>query len=124
LRKTVLVAPSDGTVRIVAAELGEAVRAGQPVIVVELAEQPWLSFNVREDQLAGMTVGSTVEARLARETALLHGVVTEISPIGQFATWQAERAVGDHDRNTLRVRIELRAESATPEPGMTVWLVQ
>lgn len=124
LRKTVLVAPSDGTVRIVAAELGEAVRAGQPVIVVELAEQPWLSFNVREDQLAGITVGSVVTTRLASEAALLQGVVTEVSPIGQFATWQAERAVGDHDRNTLRVRIDLRAGVAKLEPGMTVWLVR
>jgi len=124
LRKTVLVAPSDGTVSIVAAELGEAVRAGQPIIVIEAAVQPWLSFNVREDQLAGITVGTAVVARLAGETALLRGVVTEVSPIGQFATWQAERAVGDHDRNTLRVRIELRSASATLEPGMTVWLVQ
>jgi len=38
------------------------------------------------------------------------GVVTELSPIGQFATWQAERAVGDHDRNTVHLRVEVDCE--------------
>ena len=124
LRKTMLVAPADGTVRVVAAEVGEAIRAGQTIIAIEAAVQPWLSFNVREDRLTGITVGSTVDVRLAGEPALLPGLVTEVSPIGQFATWQAERAVGDHDRNTLRVRVELHTDSAKLEPGMTVWLAR
>jgi HlyD family secretion protein len=33
-------------------------------------------------------------------------IVTEFLPLGPFATWQAERAVGDHDRNTLRLRLD------------------
>jgi HlyD family secretion protein len=48
--------------------------------------------------------------------------VTELLPLGQFATWQAERAVGDHDRNTLRMRVEAEGDLAKLEPGMTVWL--
>jgi len=43
-------------------------------------------------------------------------------PLGTFATWQAERAVGDHDRNTLRLRLDLHGESTGFEPGMSVWL--
>jgi multidrug resistance efflux pump len=124
LRKTVLNAPTDGVVRVVAAEIGEAVRAGQTIITIEDAGQPWLSFNAREDRLMGITVGSTVDVKLAREPAPLPGLVTEVSPIGQFATWQAERAVGDHDRNTLRVRVELRTDTAKVEPGMSIWLVR
>ena len=49
-------------------------------------------------------------------------VVTELRPLGTFATWQAERAVGDHDRNTLRLRLDLQGNSTGLEPGMTVWL--
>jgi HlyD family secretion protein len=52
------------------------------------------------------------------------GVVTELSPIGQFATWQAERAVGDHDRNTVHLPVELRGVPLPLEAGMTVWLVR
>lgn len=124
LGKTTLVAPTDGTVRVVAAEVGEAIRAGQTIIAIEVTDQPWCSFNIREDRLNGITVGSAVEVQLAGEPAPLPGVVTELAAIGQFATWQAERAVGDHDRNTLRLRVELRADAAKLEPGMTVWLVR
>jgi HlyD family secretion protein len=124
LRKTVLNAPADGIVRVVAAEVGEAIRAGQTIIAIEAAGKPWLSFNVREDRLAGITIGSEINVQVAGASALRSGEVTELSPVGQFATWQAERAVGDHDRNTVRLRVELREDSSQLEPGMTVWLVR
>ena len=47
---------------------------------------------------------------------------TELVPLGSFATWQAERAVGDHDRSTLRLRLDPQGDAAGLEPGMTVWL--
>jgi HlyD family secretion protein len=43
-------------------------------------------------------------------------------PLGSFATWQAERAVGDHDRNTLRLRLDPPGDATGFEPGMTVWI--
>ena len=48
--------------------------------------------------------------------------MSELLPLGAFATWQAERAVGAHDRNTLRMRVE--PEERKLEPGQTVWLVR
>jgi hypothetical protein len=44
------------------------------------------------------------------------------TPLGPFATWQAERAIGDHDRNTLRLRLDPEGDRTAFEPGMTVWL--
>src|SRR6201996_1275852 len=61
LDKMVLRAPADGVVSVIAAEVGENVRAGQPILMVEAAGKQWLSFNVREDDLDGLTVGKTVE---------------------------------------------------------------
>jgi len=124
LQKMVLTAPAEGVVQVVAGEIGEAIRAGQTIITIETAGQPWLSFNVREDRLGAISVGSAVEVRAAGASAVLRGRVTELSAVGQFATWQAERAVGDHDRNTLRLRVEPQAKPAKLEPGMTVWLVR
>ena len=49
-------------------------------------------------------------------------LVTELMPLGSFATWQAERAIGDHDRSTLRLRLDPQGDPAGLEPGMTVWL--
>ena len=53
LDKMVLRAPADGVVSVIAAEVGENVRAGQPILMVEAAGKQWLSFNVREDHLIG-----------------------------------------------------------------------
>ena len=124
LRKTVLTAPGEGMVSVVAGELGEAIRAGQTIVTIEAAGQPWLSFNVREDRLHGITVGSAVEVIAAGGSDRYPGLVTELSPIGQFATWQAERAVGEHDRNTVRLRVEPQGDRSKLEPGMTVWLAR
>jgi len=124
VRKTLLTAPGDGVVRVIAGEVGEAIRAGQTIVTVEATAQSWLSFNVREDRLDGITVGSAVEVMAAGGSAPLPGLVTQLSPIGQYATWQAERAVGDHDRNTVRLRIEVQGDRSKFEPGMTVWLIR
>src|SRR6202012_2541636 len=56
LEKMILRVPTDGVISVVAAEVGENVRAGQPILIVEAAGKQWLSFNVREDHLGGLTV--------------------------------------------------------------------
>jgi HlyD family secretion protein len=122
LDKTILRAPADGVVSVIVAEVGENVRAGQPVLAIEATGKRWLSFNAREDALRGMTVGTTVDVRTAGATQATPALVTELLPLGPFATWQAERAVGDHDRNTLRLRLDPQRGAADFEPGMTVWI--
>jgi HlyD family secretion protein len=121
LDKTTLRAPSDGIVSVIVADVGENVTAGQPVLTIAATGKQWLSFNAREDMLHGLTVGDKVEvARAGGEPR--SAIVTELVPLGEFATWQAERAVGDHDRNTLRLRLDPEGDPSDLEPGMTVWL--
>jgi len=122
LDKTVLRAPADGIVSVVVAEVGENIHAGQPVLVIEVTGKQWLSFNAREDTLHGLTVGSKVDVGRAGAHEPTPALVTELMPLGSFATWQAERAVGDHDRSTLRLRLDPLGDPAGLEPGMTVWL--
>jgi HlyD family secretion protein len=123
LEKTILRAPTDGIVTVIVAEVGENVRAGQPVLAIAAADKQWLSFNAREDMLHGLMVGDKVDvARAGAEP--LPAVVTELTPLGSFATWQAERAIGDHDRNTLRLRLDPQGDLKNLEPGMTVWLTR
>ena len=55
-KKMVLRAPADGVVSVVAAEVGESVRAGQPILVLEAAGKQWLSFNARENHRGGLTI--------------------------------------------------------------------
>jgi HlyD family secretion protein len=122
LEKMILRAPADGVVSVIAAEVGENVRAGQPILMVEAAGKQWLSFNVREDHLNGLTIGETASAARNGTDGVTKAVITELRPLGTFATWQAERVIGDHDRNTLRLRLDPEAEPAGLEPGMTVWI--
>jgi HlyD family secretion protein len=122
LDKMILRAPADGAVSVIAAEVGENVRAGQPILMLEAAGKQWLSFNAREDHLRGLAIGKTVSVMRDRADGATKAVITELRPLGVFATWQAERVIGDHDRNTLRLRLDPEGEPAGLEPGMTVWI--
>jgi HlyD family secretion protein len=122
LEKMILRAPADGVISVVAAEVGENVRAGQPILMVEAAGKQWLSFNVREDYLDGLTIGKPVDVKRSGTGGAIKSIVTGLRPLGTFATWQAERVIGDHDRNTLRMRLDPLAQPADLEPGMTVWV--
>jgi len=79
-------------------------------------------LNVREDHLDGLAVGQTVNVARDGANGAIKSVITELQPLGVFATWQAERVIGDHDRNTLRMRLDPVGEAAALEPGMTVWI--
>jgi HlyD family secretion protein len=122
LDKTVLRAPGDGIVSVIVAEVGENIHAGQPVLVIEETGKQWLSFNGREDTLHGLTVGSKVDVGRAGARTLAPALVTELMPLGSFATWQAERAICAHDRSTLRLRLDPLGDPAALKLGMTVWL--
>jgi HlyD family secretion protein len=122
LEKTVLRAPSDGVISVIVAEVGENVRAGQAIMMVRATGKQWLSFNVREDLLKGIEIGQTVRVMTDGANGPIDGSVTALSPLGIFATWQAERVISDHDRNTLRLRLDPQGSPAGLEPGRTVWL--
>ena len=122
LDKTILRAPADGIVTVLVAEVGENIHPGQPVLAMEETGKRWLSVNAREDFLHGLTVGTKVNIARAGTREPTPAVVTELMPLGSFATWQAEHAVGDYDRATLRLRLDPEGEQVGLEPGMTVWL--
>jgi HlyD family secretion protein len=124
LEKTILRAPADGVVSVIVAEVGENVRAGQPVLAIAETGKQWLSFNAREDLLRGLTAGAKVDVARPGGREPTPAVVTELVPLGTFATWQAERTVGDHDSNTVRLRLDLQGDPSGFEPGMTVWLTR
>ena len=67
-------------------------------------------------------MGSKVDVGRAGTREPTPALVTELMPLGSFATWQAERAIGDHDRSTLRLRLDPQADTSGFEPGMTVWI--
>jgi multidrug resistance efflux pump len=122
LDKTRLTAPVDGVAGVIVGERGEVVPVGKPVLVLE-AGRPWFAFTLREDALGGLTVGSNVDLTTTSGQKIA-ARVTELRPLGEFATWRAARAVGDHDLNSFRLRLDPVAAAGGLRPGMTVWLTE
>jgi HlyD family secretion protein len=121
LAKTTLVAPVDGVVTLLVAELGEVVSPGQPVLTLAPANERWFTFTIRENMLSGLTIGSPVRLQTAKGDRI-DAKVTELRPLGEFAVWRAARAVGDHDLNSFLLRADPDKKVPSAEPGMTVWI--
>jgi HlyD family secretion protein len=121
LDKTRLVASVDGTVGVLVAEIGEILPVGKPVLTLEVGQERWFAFTVREDALAALTVGNDVTLT-SDDGKPIAATVTELRPLGEFATWRAARAVGDHDLNSFRLRLDPVSSVPGLQPGMTVWL--
>ena len=121
LAKTVLLAPMDGIVEILVGTPGEVISPGQSIMTLQAAGERWFTFTIREDLLGNIAIGSVANLALASGHTV-SGRVTELRPLGEFATWRAARAVDDHDLNSFFVRIEpSKAADDELEPGMTVW---
>jgi multidrug resistance efflux pump len=123
VRETSLTSPVDGVIKTVVGELGEIVRPGQTVVTLVPSERPWFTFTIREDRLGDIGIGATI--KLTRADGKATSVrVSELRPLGDFATWQATRAIGDHDLASFYVRMDPIADDDDDlEPGMSIWLL-
>ena len=121
IAKTRLTAPADGTIGIRVAEPGEIMAPGKSVMTLELDGRRWFGFTLREDSLGALAIGTSVQLTLSNGRQI-EARVTELRPLGEFATWRAARAVGDHDLNSFRIRLDPVGGDADLEPGMTSWL--
>ncbi|WP_377811012.1 HlyD family secretion protein [Azospirillum sp. A29] len=131
VEELVVRAPMDGQITTRVAESGENFSAGAPLFSMVDIAHPWFTFNLREDLLAGLSVGDgfrvTVPALKSAKigSAEIPVRVTTINVQGQYATWRATRATGDFDLRTF----EVRAVPAEPveglRPGMSaIWVRQ
>jgi HlyD family secretion protein len=121
LAETSLASPIAGEVLRSNAEPGELLAAGMPAVTLVDLDDVWVTFNLREDRLPGIAMGSLLTGRLpalgGREITLK---VDYIAPQGDFATWRATATQGGFDLKTFEVRA--RPERAVPglRPGMSV----
>ena len=114
-------APISGQVTTRVAELGENFSPGAPLFSIIDLQNPWFTFNLREDLLKGLKVGDGFDVTVP---ALAGGPipvkVTMINAQGQYATWRATRATGDFDLRTFEVRAVPVSPVEGLRPGMSV----
>jgi HlyD family secretion protein len=120
LDETTLRAPLDGEVAVVVGEEGELVAAGYPIVTIVNLADIWVTFNVREDRLSAIRMGTRIWAKIpALGDGAIELEIYFISPQGDFATWRATSASGEFDLKTFEIRARPTRPIEGLRPGMT-----
>jgi len=119
--ETRIVAPAAGEVGRRLAQPGEIVGAGYPVLLLTDVQAPWVTVTVREDQMAGMRIGSTYSGQVpALGGKVARFQVSFMAPAGDYATWRATRQSSGFDIKGFEVRLSPVQPVAGLRPGMSV----
>lgn len=102
--ETVLLATADGIVTEIFPELGELVGTGAPIMNVSRTGDVWFTFNIREDLLPGLTVGTETEVYLPAFDKRIPVRITKMKDVGSFAVWKATKALDGFDLKTFEVK--------------------
>jgi len=123
LDETRLKTPLSGEVIHLLADPGEVVNAGYPVVAILDLEDIWVTFNIREDNLAGMRMGEVFPISIpALGNKEFEVEISYISALGDYATWKSTSASGGYDLKTFEVRARPVEKIEGLRPGMSVLL--
>lgn len=118
--ESVLTAAIDGEVSEIFPMVGELVGTGAPIMNVAVMSDMWVSFNVREDFLKDMTMGSVITAYVPALDKDIQVNVNFIRDLGSYAAWKATKARGQYDLKTFEVRAVPVETVENLRPGMSV----
>lgn len=102
--ETVLTASADGVVTEIFPEQGELVGSGAPIMNVSKTGDMWFTFNVREDMLPGLIVGTTTQVYVPAFDKNIDVKITRLKDVGSFATWKATKALDKFDLKTFELQ--------------------
>ena len=122
INETVQTAQMAGEVSDVFPKVGELVGTGAPIMSVSLMNDVWGTFNVREDQLNGMRIGSIVTAFVPAFNREIRMKVYYIKNQGSYAVWKATKSNGQYDLKTFEVKARPIDKIEGLRPGMSLVL--
>lgn len=122
IHETMQIAQMAGEVSDVYPKVGELVGTGSPIMSVSLMNDIWGTFNVREDQLEGMKVGSIVTAFVPAFKKEIRMKVYYIKDQGSYAVWKATKSNGQYDLKTFEVKARPMDKLEGLRPGMSLIL--
>lgn len=120
--ETMQTAQKAGEVSDVYPKEGELIGTGSPIMSVSLLDDMWGTFNVREDQLNGMRIGSVITAYAPAFKKDIKMKVYYIKDQGSYATWKATKANGQYDLKTFEVKARPVTKVEGLRPGMSLVL--
>ena len=122
VRETVQVAQMAGEVTDVYPKVGELVGTGTPIMSIALMDDLWATFNIREDQLKDIQIGTELTVRVLALDKEAKMKVTSMKDKGTFATWKATKSTGQYDQKTFEVKARPVEAIDGVRPGMSVIL--
>ena len=118
--ETVQTAQMDGEVSSIYPKVGELVGTGSPIMTISMMDDLWGTFNVREDQLKGMQIGSELEVYVPAFDKTIAMRVYHMKDQGSFAVWKATKATGQYDLKTFEVKARPAGPVEGLRPGMSL----
>ena len=103
VNETILLAMADGVVTEVFPEIGELVGTGAPIMNISCTDKVWFTFNIREDLLPGLKIGTETEVYVPAIDKNVKVRITKMKDVGSFATWKATKALDGFDLKTFEV---------------------
>ena len=122
VRETVQVAQMAGEVTDVYPKVGELVGTGTPIMSIALMDDLCATFNIREDQLKDIQIGTELTVRVLALDKEAKMKVTSMKDKGTFATWKATKSTGQYDQKTFEVKARPVEAIDGVRPGMSVIL--
>ena len=120
IHETVQTAQMEGEVSDVYPKVGELVGTGSPIMSIAVMQDMWGTFNVREDQLNGMKVGSEFTAFVPAFNKDIKMKVYYLKDQGSYAVWKATKANGQYDLKTFEVKARPVDQLDGLRPGMSL----
>ena len=120
IHETVQIAQKEGEVTDIYPKVGELVGTGSPIMSIAMMDDMWGTFNVREDQLNGMQVGTEFMAFVPAFNKEVKMKVYHLKDQGSFAVWKATKANGQYDLKTFEVKARPVEKLDGLRPGMSL----
>ena len=120
LKETVQIAAVDGEVSDIYPKVGELVGMGSPIMSINIMDDMWGTFNVREDQLKVLKAGDTFTAFSPAFNKSIKMKVYEIKDEGSYAVWKATKSNGQYDLKTFEVKARPITKIDGLRPGMSL----
>ncbi len=122
IRETILTASAPGEISDIFPHIGELVGTGAPIMNVAILDDMWVTFNVREDLLQGLKMGSELDCFIPALNRSVRLKVDYMKDLGTYATWKATKTTGEFDLKTFEVRATPMEAVDGLRPGMSVIL--
>ena len=120
LADSYLTAPCDGTIDVIYPEEGELVALGTPIMSVLKTDDRYVTFNVREELLKDLAIGTEIEVYIPALDKDAKAKIYYVRDMGSYATWQSTKATGDWNSKTFEIKARPTEHIENLRPGMTV----